>query len=215
MARKKKVVEESFELDGQIAVENYTKDDIKEMMEQKKYFTDILTDELKKEMKGYNYISLKSNDYCDVKVQLYLPILEKKTIVETTLLNAFDTDGNLDHFALEVISSVLIVKFYTNIKLLDDVYESYDMLEQSGILKDILDTIPYLESQRLHDLLDDTIKERRKQFRDGKNVLVSISNFINDTKDKLPEIIDTIKTFDPSKFDMIKKVMDFNNTQGK
>lgn len=106
-----------------------------------------------------------------LEIKKYVSIREKKAMIDSILDVLVTEDENgmytYDSMLLEVYKKVTAVSLYTNIKLLENDYENYDIMMGSGLLKEIEE---YCEDDEWNSdvydfymLLDDRIKDKMRE----------------------------------------------------
>lgn len=116
---------------------------------------------LKLKMPEEEVVKLEFNEQI-IEVKKYLPINNKLELIGNVLTMAADENrfwniGKLDlFFALEVLYN------YTNLtftdKQKDDACKLYDLVETSGLLKEVTNTIGYEELDKVYEMLMETVE---------------------------------------------------------
>lgn len=99
-----------------------------------------------------------------INIKKYLPINDKKDLIEITLQKAEQSNGTYNEILIDMYFNLYLVYLYTDIIFTDEDREDemklYDELESSGLLERIIDKIPddeydtlmgYLEAMRKED----------------------------------------------------------------
>lgn len=81
-----------------------------------------------------------------VNVKRYLPIEQKMALIGNIVNNSVDDNNYYNPIRLDMYTVIGIVGLYTDIDLEDTtIAQAYDILMESGLWEDILDTIPASE----------------------------------------------------------------------
>ena len=160
----------------------------------------------------------------------YLPMAEKLTVIELVLQNCFDGDS-VDTFApfnRELMLGYALIKYYTDIEISDvddngneiSVFDLYDLVKDSGLLDYLKGKIPYAELEFLNKEIDNAIKAKFGIYDNKKGIVEVVGDFLGKMSDDIPQGIEELKNFDPSKLgnimDILGKFDKFNNpSKGK
>ena len=82
----------------------------------------------------------------DIIVKQYLPVEQKMALIGNIVNNSADDNNYYNPIRLDMYTVIGIVGLYTDIDLEDaTIAQAYDILMESGLWEDILDTIPASE----------------------------------------------------------------------
>lgn len=147
----------------------------------------------------------------EIEVKQYLPVNDKLDII-THVIEQSVADGN--NFAnpvrVDVFTSLEIVFAYTNITFTDKQKESpeklYDLLDESGVLNQIIAAIPTVEYNALIDWIAETIDNFYKQRNSAYGIMESITRDYKDLEFDAEKIKNDIG--DEKNITLLKNVMD-------
>lgn len=142
-----------------------------------------------------------------INIKKYLPINDKKDLVEITLQKAEQADGTYNEILIDMYFNLHLVYLYTDIVFTDEDREDemklYDELESSGLLERILDKIPDEEYNTLMDYL----KAMRKEISSYKHSAAAmVQKLIVDLPKNAEAAAKIVEDFDPEKY---KEVVSF------
>ncbi len=142
-----------------------------------------------------------------INIKKYLPINDKKDLVEITLQKAEQADGTYNEILIDVYFNLYLVYLYTDIVFTDEDREDemklYDELESSGILERILDKIPEEE----YNVLMDYLKAMRKEISSYKHSAAAmVQKLIVDLPKNAEAAAKIVQNFNQEKY---KEVIDF------
>ena len=142
-----------------------------------------------------------------INIKKYLPINDKKDLVEITLQKAEQADGTYNEILIDMYFNLHLVYLYTDIVFTDEDREDemklYDELESSGLLERILDKIPDEEYNTLMDYL----KAMRKEISSYKHSAAAmVQKLIVDLPKNAEAAAKIVEDFNPEKY---KEVVDF------
>ena len=142
----------------------------------------------------------------EIEVKQYLPINDKYDLINITLQNAFE-NGVFHPLKMDLYFHLYIVMMYTNItfteKQKEDEAKLYDILNSSGLMEKILETIPKAEYEELYNYLMECSVQLTNHNR---SITTLITSLINDLPTQMAEAAKIVETFDPEQF---KAVIDF------
>lgn len=143
----------------------------------------------------------------DIFIKKYLPINDKKDLVEITLQKAEQADGTYNEILIDMYFNLHLVYLYTDIVFTnedrEDEMKLYDELESSGMLERILDKIPDEEYNTLMDYL----KAMRKEISSYKHSAAAmVQKLIVDLPKNAEAAAKIVQNFNPEKY---KEVVDF------
>ena len=118
---------------------------------------------------GFTKLSLKRKNEVktitinnnQIEIKQYLPVNEKLDLVARVLNGAHDENNFPNPIKIEVIGTLEIIMAYTNIsfteKQKEDIPKLYDLLEENGVIKDIISQIPEDEYNFIIDGINKTV----------------------------------------------------------
>lgn len=96
-----------------------------------------------------------------IEVKQYLPVNEKLDLIARVLNGAHDENNFPNPIKIDVIGTLEIIMAYTNLTFTDkqkeDIGKLYDLLEENGIINQIIELIPEAEYNFVIDGIDKTI----------------------------------------------------------
>lgn len=146
--------------------------------------------------------------YGDVELEIlkYLPIEEKNSLINLTLQNSF-VNGIYDPLLLDTLFHTYLVYMYTNISFTDKQKENpfkiYDNLKSSGLLDEILKTIPESEYNSLLHFLEEAIE---KSTKFNNSIYGILQSFIENIPEQAEKLTQQLQNFDMNKY---QNVIDF------
>lgn len=124
---------------------------------------------------------VKSIGYNDIVVKQYLPINEKLELITRVINNAADDNRFLNKIKLEMYLNLEIVFTYTNINFTDkqkeDLPKLYDILNSSGVMSDIINTMEVSEYNYLHR---NTLDIAEKMYEYSNSIYGILDNIATD-----------------------------------
>lgn len=118
---------------------------------------------------GFTKLSLKRKNETktitinnnQIEVKQYLPVNEKLDLIARVINGAHDQNNFPNPIKIEVIGTLEMIMAYTNIsfteKQKEDIPKLYDLLEENGIIKDIISQIPEDEYNFIIDGINKTV----------------------------------------------------------
>ena len=115
----------------------------------------------------------------DVEVKQYLPISDKINIITNVIENSADDNNFANPVKVEVFANLEIMYAYTNISFTDkqkeDPTKLYDLLEENGVIAEVIAAIPENEYALLLGWIDETIEAFYKYRNSVLGILDTIS----------------------------------------
>lgn len=146
----------------------------------------------------------------DITVKQYLPLDEKMELVQRVLNRAVDETGFFSPMRLDVILELEIIRTYTDINITDKMMDTpgkvYDQIENNGIWRDILTTLPQTEYHALHQAVNDCAAAVTSYQTSFVGVMKNISENYDATKINIDELMKTLDQ--PDKVGMVKEILD-------
>jgi len=161
----------------------------------------------------------------DVEVKEYLSINEKGNFINEVIEYCFDEDGLYSSFKKDLFFDYCLVKYFTN--LFDNeefginedgskyvnISERYDLIMRPdfGIFNAIYFELPQEEISMLSEQINLEINEFKKRLESQNTFNSVIKSFLGEITEQMPNLIDTVKNFDPSKLKELQNLMEFAN----
>ena len=145
----------------------------------------------------------------DVEVKQYLPINDKINIITNVIENSADDNNFANPVKVEVFANLEIMYAYTNISFTDkqkeDPTKLYDLLEENGVIAEVIAAIPENEYALLLGWIDETIEA----FYTYRNSIMGIMEQISTDYSNLSLDATEIqqKLADPQNLELLKNVM--------
>ena len=143
-----------------------------------------------------------------INIKKYLPINDKKDLIEITLQKAEESNGTYNEILIDMYFNLYLIYLYTDIEFTDEDREDemklYDELESSGLLERIIDKIPEDE----YDTLIDYLKTMQKGDISYKHSAAAmVQKLIVDLPKNAEAAAKIVEDFDLKKY---KEVVDFS-----
>ena len=118
---------------------------------------------------GFTKLSLKRKNEVktitinnnQIEIKQYLPVNEKLDLIARVINGAHDQNNFSNPIKIEVIGTLEMIMAYTNIsfteKQKEDIPKLYDLLEENGVIKDIISQIPEDEYNFIIDGINKTV----------------------------------------------------------
>ena len=145
----------------------------------------------------------------DVEVKQYLPINDKINIITNVIENSADDNNFANPVKVEVFANLEIMYAYTNISFTDkqkeDPTKLYDLLEENGIIAEVIAAIPENEYALLLGWIDETIEAFYTYRNSVMGIMEQISADYSNLSLDATEIQQ--KLADPQNLELLKNVM--------
>ena len=145
----------------------------------------------------------------DVEVKQYLPINDKINIITNVIENSADDNNFANPVKVEVFANLEIMYAYTNISFTDKQKENptklYDLLEENGIIAEVIAAIPENEYALLLGWIDETIEAFYTYRNSVMGIMEQISTDYSNLSLDATEIQQ--KLADPQNLELLKNVM--------
>ena len=144
-----------------------------------------------------------------IEVKQYLPISDKINIITNVIENSADDNNFANPVKVEVFANLEIMYAYTNISFTDkqkeDPTKLYDLLEENGIIAEVIAAIPENEYALLLGWIDETIEA----FYTYRNSVMGIMEQISADYSNLSLDATAIqqKLADPQNLELLKSIM--------
>lgn len=133
----------------------------------------------------------------NIAVKQYLPLVDKMNILEMVIQTA-DAGTILNTLVLDAIFEVYLLFKYTDIEFTEeekkDVLNIYDTLENTGLIEEVIKTIPESEYKLLRDNLELMIGDYKDYRNSAKGCVDAISIFAPTAAEKFNEEVEKIDT---------------------
>ena len=114
-----------------------------------------------------------------IEVKQYLPLEDKINVITSIIEKSYDDKSYANWIKVEVISDLEIIYAYTNISFTDkqkeDLYKTYDLLKNSGMLQCIREKIPEAELDFIEDNVHNMVSEIYAQKNSVMGVLEAVA----------------------------------------
>ena len=145
----------------------------------------------------------------DVEVKQYLPINDKINIITNVIENSADDNNFANPVKVEVFANLEIMYAYTNISFTDKQKENptklYDLLEENGIIAEVIAAIPENEYALLLGWIDETIEAFYTYRNSVMGIMEQISADYSNLSLDATEIQQ--KLADPQNLELLKDIM--------
>lgn len=142
-----------------------------------------------------------------INIKKYLPINDKKDLIEITLQKAEEPNGTYNEILIDMYFNLYLVYLYTDIIFTDEDREDemklYDQLESSGLLERIIDKIPDDEYDTLMGYLE-TMRKEDSYYKHSAAAMVQ--KLIIDLPKNAEAAAKIVQNFNPEKY---QEVVDF------
>lgn len=160
-------------------------------------------------------------------VKQYLPFAFKKKMIEDIIETCKSEDENgilhIDSIFKQMAFEYSVINQYTNIELSNnDIIETYDLLKESGLVKDVLNIINIDEIQFIEKCLNEQIDYLLKT---NNSIEVFVAKSINKIIEKIPsskeiskmipKLSKELNKIDPEKMKYVSEVIGWNNGVNK
>ena len=144
-----------------------------------------------------------------IEVKQYLPISDKINIITNVIENSADDNNFANPVKVEVFANLEIMYAYTNISFTDKQKENptklYDLLEENGIIAEVIAAIPENEYALLLGWIDETIEAFYTYRNSVMGIMEQISADYSNLSLDATEIQQ--KLADPQNLELLKDIM--------
>ena len=113
-------------------------------------------------LKRKNEVKIITINNNQIEIKQYLPVNEKLDLIARVINGAHDQNNFPNPIKIEVIGTLEMIMAYTNIsfteKQKEDIPKLYDLLEENGVIKDIISQIPEDEYNFIIDGINKTVE---------------------------------------------------------
>lgn len=166
---------------------------------------------------SFNKLGLKINDNVkniswneqEIEIKQYLTMSEKLEMISNIVNYCAEDLKFYNPGKIEIYLTLEVIYNYTNIKFTDkqkeDVYKLYDLLESSGLSKEIFNNIPEEEIELINLIIMDTIENIYKYSNSIYGILDAMTNDYNTLNFDANEIFQKLSNGENVEF--LKEVM--------
>lgn len=166
---------------------------------------------------GFTKLSLKRKNETktitinnnQIEVKQYLPVNEKLDLIARVINGAHDQNNFPNPIKIEVIGTLEMIMAYTNIsfteKQKEDIPKLYDLLEENGIIKDIISQIPEDEYNFIIDGINKTVDAVYTYNNSVLGILESVSQDYSNLDFDIQKLQNDIAN--PENLKLVKEVL--------
>lgn len=143
-----------------------------------------------------------------ITVKQYLSVEDKMSLISEVINNAVDNSTIIQPTMLEVLTDVIIVKYYTNIDFVDEELtfgQLYDILETNGIIESVVELIPEDDYKFIMRNITETSKTINTYLHSALSLIRKAAEEYNDINIDIDNL--RAKMADPQFLSLIKGVM--------
>lgn len=166
---------------------------------------------------GFTKLSLKRKNQVktitinnnQIEIKQYLPVNEKLDLIARVINGAHDQNNFPNPIKIEVIGTLEMIMAYTNIsfteKQKEDIPKLYDLLEENGVIKDIISQIPEDEYNFIIDGINKTVDAVYTYNNSVLGILESVSQDYSNLDFDIEKIQQAISN--PENLELLKDVL--------
>lgn len=166
---------------------------------------------------GFTKLSLKRKNEVktitinnnQIEIKQYLPVNEKLDLIARVINGAHDQNNFPNPIKIEVIGTLEMIMAYTNIsfteKQKEDIPKLYDLLEENGVIKDIISQIPEDEYNFIIDGINKTVDAVYTYNNSVLGILESISQDYSNLNFDIQKLQNDIAN--PENLKLVKEVL--------
>lgn len=151
-------------------------------------------------------ISINNNQ---IEIKQYLPVNEKLDLIARVINGAHDQNNFPNPIKIEVIGTLEMIMAYTNIsfteKQKEDIPKLYDLLEENGVIKDIISQIPEDEYNFIIDGINKTVDAVYTYNNSVLGILESVSQDYSNLDFDIQKLQNDIAN--PENLKLVKEVL--------
>jgi hypothetical protein len=144
-----------------------------------------------------------------IEIKQYLPVNEKLDLIARVINGAHDQNNFPNPIKIEVIGTLEMIMAYTNIsfteKQKEDIPKLYDLLEENGVIKDIISQIPEDEYNFIIDGINKTVDAVYAYNNSVLGILESVSQDYSNLDFDIEKIQQAISN--PENLELLKDVL--------
>lgn len=166
---------------------------------------------------GFTKLSLKRKNEVktitinnnQIEIKQYLPVNEKLDLISRVINGAHDQNNFPNPIKIEVIGTLEMIMAYTNIsfteKQKEDIPKLYDLLEENGVIKDIISQIPEDEYNFIIDGINKTVDAVYTYNNSVLGILESVSQDYSNLDFDIQKLQNDIAN--PENLKLVKEVL--------
>lgn len=166
---------------------------------------------------GFTKLSLKRKNEVktitinnnQIEIKQYLPVNEKLELITRVINGAHDQNNFPNPIKIEVIGTLEMIMAYTNIsfteKQKEDIPKLYDLLEENGVIKDIISQIPEDEYNFIIDGINKTVDAVYTYNNSVLGILESVSQDYSNLDFDIQKLQNDIAN--PENLKLVKEVL--------
>lgn len=166
---------------------------------------------------GFTKLSLKRKNEVktitinnnQIEIKQYLPVNEKLDLIARVINGAHDQNNFPNPIKIEVIGTLEMIMAYTNIsfteKQKEDIPKLYDLLEENGVIKDIISQIPEDEYNFIIDGINKTVDAVYTYNNSVLGILEAVSQDYSNLDFDIEKIQQAISN--PENLELLKDVL--------
>lgn len=166
---------------------------------------------------GFTKLSLKRKNEVktitinnnQIEIKQYLPVNDKLDLIARVINGAHDQNNFPNPIKIEVIGTLEMIMAYTNIsfteKQKEDIPKLYDLLEENGVIKDIISQIPEDEYNFIIDGINKTVDAVYTYNNSVLGILESVSQDYSNLDFDIEKIQQAISN--PENLELLKEVL--------
>lgn len=146
-----------------------------------------------------DFIENMNGDVDTLEVREYIPITEKRLIIEKLISEIITEDGLLvtyDSIVKDMVFSLASICVYTNLEATTD--EDYDKLCETGLLDEIFKKIGTRDFRNFHTMFEIRFKD---YMRDANTLMGTVNNLFKEFKEAFEKL-------DPEQLKSLLKLLD-------
>lgn len=166
---------------------------------------------------GFTKLSLKRKNEVktitinnnQIEIKQYLPVNDKLDLIARVINGAHDQNNFPNPIKIEVIGTLEMIMAYTNIsfteKQKEDIPKLYDLLEENGVIKDIISQIPEDEYNFIIDGINKTVDAVYAYNNSVLGILESVSQDYSNLDFDIQKLQNDIAN--PENLKLVKEVL--------
>lgn len=166
---------------------------------------------------GFTKLSLKRKNEVktitinnnQIEIKQYLPVNDKLDLIARVINGAHDQNNFPNPIKIEVIGTLEMIMAYTNIsfteKQKEDIPKLYDLLEENGVIKDIISQIPEDEYNFIIDGINKTVDAVYTYNNSVLGILEAVSQDYSNLDFDIEKIQQAISN--PENLELLKDVL--------
>lgn len=164
---------------------------------------------IKLSLKRKNEVKTITINNNQIEIKQYLPVNEKLDLIARVINGAHDQNNFPNPIKIEVIGTLEMIMAYTNIsfteKQKEDIPKLYDLLEENGVIKDIISQIPEDEYNFIIDGINKTVDAVYTYNNSVLGILESVSQDYSNLDFDIQKLQNDIAN--PENLKLVKEVL--------